>query len=182
MRKSPIIPIFFHNFRGYDGHLIAAALSQFEGLDIKVIGQGMEKYLTLTLGKYLVFKDSYQFLGTSLQRLAENLLAAGIEKFTNLRASAPENTSEENLKLLLRKGVYPYDYMNGWEKFDETALPPKEAFYDKLHDKAISDEDYAHAQQVWNAFGCDTMQKYHDLYLKGMALSMFCFPLSSFPL
>ena len=50
------------------------ALKDFEGVEIRVIGQGMEKYMTLSLGKYLVFKDSLQFLGSSLATLAKNLL------------------------------------------------------------------------------------------------------------
>ena len=52
--------------------------------------------------------------------------------------------------MLLRKGVYPYEYMNSWEKFDETALPPKEAFYSNLNLEDISDEDYVHAQKLWD--------------------------------
>ena len=47
--------------------------------------------------------------------------------------------------LLIRKGAYPYDYMNSWERFDENTLPPKKEFYKKLDQKDISDEDYAHA-------------------------------------
>ena len=46
--------------------------------------------------------------------------------------------------LFLRKGVYPYEYMDSWKRFDETSLPDKEAFYSKLNEKDISDEDYAH--------------------------------------
>ena len=40
---------------------------------------------------------------------------------------------------LLRKGVYPYEYMNSWEKFNETSIPPKEAYYSKLNEEDISD-------------------------------------------
>ena len=54
--------------------------------------------------------------------------------------------------MLLRKGVYPYEYMDSWEKFHETVLSPKKAFYSNLNLEDISDEDYLHTQQVWNAF------------------------------
>ena len=54
--------------------------------------------------------------------------------------------------MLLRKGVYPYEYMDRWEKFDETALPAKKYFYSNLNLEHISDEDYAHALKVWDIF------------------------------
>ena len=54
--------------------------------------------------------------------------------------------------MFLRKGVYPYEYMDSLEKFDETALPPKKDFYSNLNIENISDEDYAHAQKVWDVF------------------------------
>ena len=47
--------------------------------------------------------------------------------------------------LSLRKGVYPYEYMDSWEKFNETALPPKKDFYSNLNLENISNEDYMHA-------------------------------------
>ena len=60
----------------------------------------------------------------------------------------------EKFRLMIRKGVYPYEYMDGWKKFEETTLPPKYAFYSTLSMKGISDQDYEHAQQV-----CNTMEK-----------------------
>ena len=67
---------------------------------------------------------------------------------------------------MIRKGVYPYEYMDGWEKFEETSLPPKDAFYSRLSMKGISDRDYEHAQQVWNTMEEKTLGCYHDTYLK----------------
>ena len=69
---------------------------------------------------------------------------------------------------MTRKGVYPYDYVTSIEKLQETKLPPKEAFYSILCNEEISDEDYQHALNVWNTFDCQTLQDYHDLYLKLM--------------
>ena len=51
--------------------------------------------------------------------------------------------------LLVRKGLYPYGYTDNWEKFDETTIRPKEAFYSELNLDGISDADYPHAQKVW---------------------------------
>ena len=63
---------------------------------------------------------------------------------------------DEKFCLMIRKGVYPYEYMDGWEKFEETSSPPKDAFYSRLSMKGVSDQDYEHAQHVWN-----TMEKRH---------------------
>ena len=137
-----------------------------KGSKIAVIAQSMEKYLQLSLDKYLCFKDSLMFFtGTSIATLANNLLKAGIDMFKSLKAEYP-TLNNERLQLLLRKGVYPYDYMNNWEKFNETELPPKEVFFNRLRNKDISDEEYEHAQEVWETFQCHTMKDYHDLYLK----------------
>ena len=72
--------------------------------------------------------------------------------------------------LLLRKGVYPYEDMNNWEKFDETILPPREAFHSKLKLEDISDADYAHAQKVWEVFGIKNRGEYRDLYAQSHTL------------
>ena len=55
---------------------------------------------------------------------------------------------DEKFRLMIRKSVYPYEYMDIWETFEETSLPPKDAFYSRLNMKGISDQDYEHAQQV----------------------------------
>ena len=133
-----------------------------------MIGQGMEKYLTITLGKHIVFKDSLQFMGASLQTLGSNLLKAGFAKFAHLKKEWA-NTPDDQLRLLVRKDVYPYEYMDSMEKFDDDQLPPKEAFFSKLHNQDITDEEYAHAQNVWRTFNIHNMREYHDLYLKSMA-------------
>ena len=62
------------------------------------------------------------------------------------------NGNLNKLVLLLRKGVYPYEYMDSWERFNETSLPPKESFYSELNLEDISDKDYLHAQKVWKEF------------------------------
>ena len=65
-------------------------------------------------------------------------------------------------ELLMRKGVYPYEYMDTWDRFTEPKLPPKEVFYSKHSDAHISDEDYTHAQKVWETFGCKTLMSFED--------------------
>ena len=75
------------------------------------------------------------------------------------------NGDINNFVLLLRKGVYPYDYMDSWEKFNETSLPAKKDFYSELTLEDISDKDYEHAQKVFKEY-CTDMGDYHDLYVQ----------------
>ena len=72
---------------------------------------------------------------------------------------------ENKRRLLLKKGIYPYEYMVSFERFGETELPEKEKLYSSLGGKGITDEEYAHAQEVWATFGCQDRGDYHDLYV-----------------
>ena len=65
---------------------------------------------------------------------------------------------------MLRKGAYPYDYVDCMKKLDEKGLPTTEAFYSKLTGEGITDEDYQHAQTVWKEFNIESMKDYHNLY------------------
>ena len=65
---------------------------------------------------------------------------------------------------MLRKGVYPYDYVDSMKQLDETNLPPKEAFYWKLTAESITDEDYQHVRTVWKEFNIESMKDDHNLY------------------
>ena len=62
--------------------------------------------------------------------------------------------------------MYPYEYINGYHRFNERQLPPKEAFYSKLTRESVSDKDYQHAKNVWQTCECQTWGDYHDLYLR----------------
>ena len=64
--------------------------------------------------------------------------------------------------LRMQKDVYPYKYMDSWEKFDETTLPPKNAFHSNLNLEDISDKEYAHAQKVWGVFKIKNLGEYHN--------------------
>ena len=72
---------------------------------------------------------------------------------------------KDNVGLLTQKGVYPYDYVSSISKFSEMQLPPKSEFYSKLNDEDISDSDYQHALNVWDAFNCKYIRDFHDPYL-----------------
>ena len=72
--------------------------------------------------------------------------------------------------MLLRKGVYPYEHMDSWEKLDGNILPPKEVFYSNLNLEDISNEDYTHAQKVWDVFEISNIGDYHDFYVQSDTL------------
>ena len=165
------IPVIFHNLRGYDSHFIMQEIGAIVKkhaytkngkeikMDINAIPNNMEKYMSFMLGNHLTFIDSFQFMSSSLNKLVSNLPAEAL-KYTNKRFR------KEKFKLMTRKGIYPYDYMDSFEKFNKTELPTKEEFYSILNNEHITDEDYSHAQKVWNTFKLQTMGEYHNLYLK----------------
>ena len=108
------------------------------------------------------FLDSFKFMASSLESLVENL---GLEKLKETRKELGEKA-----ELLSRKGIYPYDYMNGIKKFSEEKLPTKEKLFSKLNDCGVSDEDFDRAQRIWKEFGVKNLGEYHDLYLKSDVL------------
>ena len=128
-------------------------------MNINAILNNMEKYMAFMLGNHLTFIDSFQFMNSSLEKRVSNLPKESF-KYTS------QKFKNKELDLMVRKGVYPYDYMDSFDKFNETNLPTKEDFYSILYDENISDEDYEHAQNVWNTFSLKNIGQYHDLYLK----------------
>ena len=97
---------------------------------------------------------------------------------SNLAKNLPEEAfkhtkqvfKDDKFKLMKQKGVYLYDYMDSFEKFNETQLPSQKDFYSLMNNKHITDEEYNHAQTVWNTFELKTMGGYHDLYLQSDVL------------
>ena len=155
---SHTVPIIFHNLRGYDSHFIIQKLGEF-GLDINVIPTNSEKYMSFTWGKKLVFIDSFQFMPSSLEKLANNLSK---DKYKYLE----NELGTENSHLLKQKGVYCYEYTDNWDKYNETKLPTKDKFYSSLNDTNITDDDYNRALEIWDKFNCKNLGEYSDLYLK----------------
>ena len=165
------IPVIFHNLGGYDSHFIMQEIGAIfknhtyknnkgeeKQMNINAIPNNMEKYMAFMLGNHLTFIDSFQFMSSSLEKLVSNLPKESL-KYTS------KSFKGEKLDLMVRKGVYPYDYMDSFEKFNHK-LPSKEDFYSILNDQHISNEDYEHAQNVWNKFSLKNMGDYHNLYLK----------------
>ena len=166
------IPVIFHNLRGYDSHFIMQQIGEIAKehtytnkkgekveMNINCIPNNMEKYMAFMLGNHLVFLDSFQFMSSSLDNLVKNLPDEAF-KYTK------QEFEKEQFNLMKQKGIYPYDHMDSFDRFNETKLPVQQDFYSILNNEHISDEQYKHAQNVWNTFNLKTMGDYHDLYLK----------------
>jgi hypothetical protein len=175
--KDPtFIPVLFHNMSNYDIHLFIKELSRRPG-KFKVIPSTEEKYVCLSYympvkqyynkklkkdcTKYfeIRFLDSYRFLPESLEKLVGNL-----PTFPNLEKHC------KKFDLFKRKGVYPYEYMDRFERFEETKLPAIDHFYSSLSDEGISNESYKHAKKVWTDCSLKNLGEYHDVYLKSDVL------------
>ena len=91
-----------------------------------------------------------------------------IKKFKNTYSFC--NNDINKFVLLLRNGVYPYEYMDSWERFNETSLPTKEDFYSNFNMENIDDIDYRHGNNVFRIFILDNLGDYHDLYVQSDTL------------
>ena len=161
--------VLIHNMSAYDGHII---LKHFRKeyteyvknngdvayADIGVIPINGERNLSLRIGN-VVFVDSFQFLSTSLDNLVKILRKSGTADFVHTSKHFGHN------EMFYLKGNFPYEYLTDSTKFDETALPPKSAFYNRLTDEHISDEDYERSLQIWSHFSMKSFKEYHDFYL-----------------
>lgn len=117
------IPVILHNLSGYDAHFINPELERDNG-SIDVLATSMEKFIRFSkkVGKIkLRFLDSFRFMPSSLMKLTENLR---IEDLVETR----KIVSADKIDLVLKKGVFPYDYIDDLKRFEETSLPPAECF------------------------------------------------------
>lgn len=175
---SRSVPIVMHNLSGYDSHLLIKKLGSSKQIpgEIKIIPNNSERYISFIKSLYgvglpnqnqikLKFIDSLRFMSASLDSLASLIPP---EKKHILRSECIKSgfCSDEMFALLNRKGVFPYEYIDTYEKLEETVLPTKESFYSNLTGVNISEKDYIHAQNVWRVFGIQTLGEYSDLYLK----------------
>ena len=94
----------------------------------------------------------------------KQLLDSLIKRFPSTYKLSKNNT--DKFLLLLRKGVYPYEYMNDWDKFNETDLPSIKDHYHNLHLENITVKDHSHAKNVWNTFKIKNLGEYYDLYVQ----------------
>ena len=108
LQHPSFIPIYFHNLRNFDMHLLLSQAGQYKNKKLTCIPNNMEKYISFSLGK-LRFLDSYQCMSSSLETLVDNLKADGLKHFKQFRKAFP---SDDIAKLLLQKNEYCYDYVD----------------------------------------------------------------------
>ena len=121
LRLTKKVPVIFHNLKGYDCHFIMQEISRFD-IEISVIPNRLEKYLAFTINKNLVFIDSMQFMNSRLDILVKNFPDNDFQHLS-------QQFNVERLKLVKQKGLYPYEYMDCFEKFSEDDLPDRSKFY-----------------------------------------------------
>ena len=164
------IPVLFHNGSVYDYHFIIKYLArEFKG-HFECLSKNTEKYISFTVPfkkviddeeiKYRIrISDRCRFMQDSLSNLVDNLSELKtkkidsdvlIKRFYNTYQLSDNDINK--FKLLLRKGVYPNEYMDSWKRFNETELPSKDKFYSKLNLEDISSDDYTHAINVLDTF------------------------------
>ena len=170
------IPVAFHNGSSYDNHFVIKQLAKdFNGY-FNCISENTEKYITFSVtvlkergiadknkkkkfdAYTLKFIDSYQFMAASLEKHVKNLAKLGKnipinviqERFYNTYQICNKNI--EKFKLILRKGVYLYEYMDSWKEFNEPVSLDKKYYYSKSNDENISDSDIEHVKNVCHTF------------------------------
>ena len=182
------IPVVFHNGSTYDNHFLIKQLAkEFKGY-FNCIGENTEKYISFSITTIkksdkvskrkkpeafsLRFIDSYRFMQCSLADLVNNLSEPGKNISINVLKERFYNTYQlcgnniEKFKLLLRKGVYPYEYIDSWEKF-KTPLPlDKICYYSELNDENSKDSELVPVKNVCDTFKINNLGLYHDIYVQ----------------
>lgn len=193
LRYKNFLPVYIHNLKGYDAHLFINALNKYgqQNKEISCIPNNEERYISfskiITVGKAydeeqeqdvdvkfeIRFLDTIAFMNSSISDLVDNL-ASGNNTITDLRKAFPNTskhfTNDEQFKLMTMKGIYPYDFIDSYDKLNVKMLPEQDKFYSRLYDSNCSDEDYKQACTVWKTFKCKSFLDYHNIYLKSDVL------------
>lgn len=154
--------MFFHNFSGFDSHIVIRDIAKYMEGSLDVIAKTAENYICLTVRIKqrqikILFLDSYKFLASKLEILGQSLPDS--EKFL-IKKEYPNN-----YQYLLDKLSFPYEYVDSFEKLEHT-LPEIDKFYSKLTSDVISRENYDYIKEIWQKFEIKNLGQLSDLYMK----------------
>ena len=189
-RNVIFTPVVAHKKQNSDLHHTCLALQSCEPTTTLIlIPSTGEKYFSMNFGvlvetitlddgemikKYenLRFIDLFKMMNSSLEKLVDILPRDRFEKL----ASVFPNLSSTKLMLLQQNGYFPYSYVSGREKFSENSLPPLNEWRNTLEGDAVrkTQENFHHVKTMWNNLSCQTLQDYHDAYLKTDCALLAC--------
>ena len=190
------LPVYIHNLKGYDAHLFITSLNDYgykpenkKADNITCIPNNEEQYISFSkmikVDEYIKddktvnvmfeirFIDTFGFMASSLCELISNLKKGGrnINEWRKIFKNVSDGfKNDEQFLLMIQKGIYPYDYIDCYDKLLENKLPKKKSFNNKLSSSKCSEKDYEQARLVWKTFKCNTFIDYHNIYLKSDVL------------
>lgn len=135
----------------------------------KVMAKNQEKYRSLDIGRFQI-RDSIEHIPSSLEALVNDLRNDESFTFPLLHQFEPIKDLKQKKKIaainmLKKKGVYPYEHFKSFKSLQSAKkFPPKQAFYSKLNETNISDEEYQNGKKVFRFFKCRNMEEYMKLY------------------
>ena len=181
--RSQRVPIYFHNGGKFDAHLLLETVDHYpEWFRVKkVIPRSFDHFICINFGDVDV-KDTLNYFPTTLDKQVASLFSTALTAQNNQPTVSVwqffPNTrrwleffqfhtflNEEQLQLVLRKGVYPYEYFTSIGKLSELQLPPRQVFYSRLTRQAVTELDYDYAQTIFNTFNCTNLRDYTWLYV-----------------
>lgn len=173
LKKQYLLPTIFHNYSFYDAHLIINDMSKIINGKMQVLAKNSETYLNIKMKVpktkvWLNFIDSYRFLSSSLDTLANYLPD---DEKDILRHQC---TSEEEFNFLKNKSFIPYEYIQNEEILKQREKPSQDKFFSRLKNCGISDENYLHFSRMWDFFKCENLGQLLEIYLKADVLILSC--------
>jgi hypothetical protein len=190
LQYKKFIPVYIHNLKGYDAHLFISSLNKYgykaDKRDIiSCIPNNEERYISFSkevqVGTYkddkkitrpimfeIRFIDTFAFMASSIESLAQNLrnscqtISDKRKVFKNV---SDHFKDDEQFELMTQKGIYPYDWVNDYEKLNSDKLPSRKDFYSKLTNSKCNKKEYQQALKVWETFKCKKFLDYHNIYL-----------------
>ena len=183
LRTQSFTPVLLHNLSRYDAHHLIRSLKLNPKEKLTVVPCSDETYISFILhvpiGEYksksgaihpkfeeMRFLDSYRFLPSILNNLVNSM------NENDFRILDHHFKKPDESNLLKKKGVYPYSYIDCYQKFEEKQLPVNGPnWFNTLTGKInVSTSDLENANNVWKKFRCENIGDYHDIYLKSDVL------------